>query len=143
MPKLVEPGTIIGQVSEVVVEQAGCLEGAVVNVGTLDHFAGMIGTGNIVKGMVSESTGTVMSIATLLDKPAFERQIPCHYGPFQDKYVLLPVCESGGVSLEWFKNQCLTDLDYREINEKLSLRDLPNEVVFMPYLTGGECTGIR
>ncbi|WP_394346963.1 FGGY family carbohydrate kinase [Photorhabdus khanii] len=69
-----------------------------INIGTLDHFAGMIGTGNIKEGVISESAGTVLSIATLVNTPLFSNvRIPVNCGPFLDTYVLLPVCESGGL----------------------------------------------
>ena len=96
LPDLVEPCTVLGKLSKayrISRNYADCM----VNTGTLDHFAGMIGTGNITEGMVSESTGTVLGISTLVRKPFSERTgIPLHYGPFHDTYVLLSVAESGG-----------------------------------------------
>ncbi|MGG3306687.1 FGGY family carbohydrate kinase [Paenibacillus lautus] len=108
-----------------------------INVGTLDHFAGMIGTGNIKEGVISESAGTVLSIATLVNAPLFsEGRIPLNCGPFPDTYVLLPVCESGGFSLEWYKNHFLEDLSFSDINETLIRRSYRIPPVFLPYLTG-------
>ncbi len=137
LPGLIEPCTVLGTVTD---EVAGCLKltkQTKVNVGTLDHFAGMIGTGNITEGTISESTGTVLSIATMLDKPTFSSlRIPCHYGPFKNIYVLLPVCESGGISLEWFKSTFLSDYSYDQINTEIGKKVLPNELIFLPYLTG-------
>ena len=137
LPELVEPCTTIGTLRRDIAGRLGLDAGTAVNCGTLDHFAGMIGTGNIRPGLISESTGTVLSLATLVEKPLLDSgRIPCHYGPFPDSYVLLPVCESGGVSLEWFRDKMAADLSYRGIDEQVSSRVRPGDVVFLPYLTG-------
>lgn len=137
LPELVEPFTDIGKVTEGISEKININRNSTVNAGTLDHFAGMIGTGNIKKDLVSETTGTVLSITTLVDSPLRGKvHIPCHYGPFKDSYVLMLVCESGGASLEWFKKKFIPDNDYEEINHELEKRNLPNEIIFLPYITG-------
>lgn len=108
-----------------------------VNIGTLDHFAGMIGTGSIWEGQVSESAGTVLSIAALTSAPVLDRgNLPNYCGPFPGSYVLLPVCESGGFSMEWYKTQFLEQTSYQELNQILSARMEKNVPVFLPYLTG-------
>jgi sugar (pentulose or hexulose) kinase len=106
-----------------------------VNVGTLDHFAGMIGTGNIAPGDITLSTGTVMALATMCEKPA-PKNCGCamHYGFLPDSYVMLPVAESGGVSLEWFHRNCM-QASYDEMNAQL-LKRQRNELLFLPYLVG-------
>jgi len=137
LPKLIEPCTLIGEIKSDIAAKLGISSFAKINVGTLDHFSGMIGTGNIDKGTISESTGTVLSIATMLEKPVFsEARVPCHYGPFENSYVLLPVCESGGISLEWFKNNFSTDDTFESINNEIAKRSIPNELIFLPYITG-------
>jgi len=137
LPPLVEPCTVLGPVTTRIAQQVGFNPQAQVNVGTLDHFAGMIGTGNIREGIISESTGTVLSIATMVLKPVFgEVHVPLHYGPFKDTYVFLPVCESGGISLEWFKNNFLSGYSYRQIDEEALSKTIPNELIFLPYITG-------
>ena len=135
LPKLCEPCTVAGNLLPAICEKLG-LEGATrVNVGTLDHFAGMIGTGNITPGGITLSTGTVMAIATMCGKPA-PKSCGCamHYGFLPDTHVMLPVAESGGVSLEWFRRSCMK-ADYDEMNAQLSKRG-PNELLFLPYLVG-------
>ena len=137
LPELIEPCTVIGSITAEISQKTQIGPEAKVNVGTLDHFAGMIGTGNITPGIISESTGTVLSIATMVEEPVFSKEsVPCHYGPFKNSYVLLPVCESGGISLEWYKNEFIPELSYDELNQALQKVKIPNEIVFLPYLTG-------
>jgi sugar (pentulose or hexulose) kinase len=137
LPPLIEPCTNIGTILPDMAGKMSLDPGTTLNVGTLDHFAGMIGTGNISTGIISESTGTVLSIATMVKGPSCnEFRIPCHYGAFKDTYVLLPVCESGGISLEWYKDAFLPECDYDTLNRKLGERAAPDGLIFLPYLTG-------
>ena len=128
LPKTAWPPTCSG---------AGLTPETKINIGTLDHFAGMIGTGSISEGQVSESAGTVLSIAALTPAPVLAPgRLPNYCGPFPGSYVLLPVCESGGFSMEWYKAQFLDQVSYTELNQILSERLTKSIPVFLPYLTG-------
>lgn len=136
LPPLTEPCTVAGTVLPEVAENAGIPANAKINIGTLDHFAGMIGTGNIRPGSITLSTGTVMALAAMCGRPTPKScGIAMHYGFLPDTYVMLPVAESGGVSLEWFKKTCMPNTDYDEMNAVLADR-APNELLFLPYLVG-------
>jgi len=135
LPKLCEPCTVAGTLTPDVAGQMGLSTETKVNVGTLDHFAGMIGTGNIEKGGITLSTGTVMALATMSSaEEGKSTGIAMHYGFIPNTYVMLPVVESGGVSLEWFHRSCMK-CDYDEMNATLAKRD-PNDLLFLPYLVG-------
>lgn len=138
LPEILPSCSIAGTLlSELIHTESGLTKHTKINVGTLDHFAGMIGTGNIEEGLVSESAGTVLSIATLISKPIFSQsRLPLNCGPFPDTYVLLPVCESGGFSLEWYKNNFLEDITFSELDETIHNRPHNIPPIFLPYLTG-------
>ena len=137
LPETAPSCTVAGNATGSFAENTGISGDTKINIGTLDHFAGMIGTGNIHEGTVSESTGTVLALATLLEKPLFsDEMVALHCGPFDGTYVLLPVCESGGSSLEWFKRSCMPDISYDKMNEVLDQRPKPGRLLFVPYLTG-------
>ena len=136
LPELVEPCSVAGQLKPELSAALGLQAGTQVNVGTLDHFAGMIGTGNIEAGGVTLSTGTVMAMAVMASEPVPQNTgIAMHYGFLPDTHVMLPVVESGGVSLEWFRRSCMKNVTYNEVNEKLARRE-PNDLLFLPYLVG-------
>ncbi len=136
LPELVEPCTVAGNLLTEVAEQMHLTTNTKVNVGTLDHFAGMIGTGNIQPGGITLSTGTVMALAAMCGTPAPRScGIAMHYGFLPNTHVMLPVAESGGVSLEWFRRSCMPGMDYDKMNEVLAERK-PNELLFLPYLVG-------
>ena len=136
LPPLAEPCSVAGTLLPAVAEATGLSVDTKVNVGTLDHFAGMIGTGNIQPGGITLSTGTVMALAAMCGKPAPKScGIAMHYGFLPDTHVMLPVAESGGVSLEWFRRTCMPGMNYDEMNRVLLERE-PNELLFLPYLVG-------
>ena len=135
LPALCEPCSVAGDLLPALTQKLGLQSAPKVNVGTLDHFAGMIGTGNIAPGGITLSTGTVMAFATMCGKPA-PKSCGCamHYGFLPDSHVMLPVAESGGVSLEWFHRNCMS-ASYDEMNKVLLERGR-NELLFLPYLVG-------
>lgn len=138
LPELTEPCTEAGNLAREIAEAIGIPKTTKVNLGTLDHFAGMIGTGNIEPGIVSLSTGTVMALATLARRPKRGENygIAMHYGFWPDTYVMLPVAESGGVSLEWFRRTCMQEMDYESLNWELEQRTADSGILFLPYLVG-------
>jgi sugar (pentulose or hexulose) kinase len=138
LPELVEPGARAGELTRERATELGLAPGVPVNAGALDHFAAMIGSGNIREGMVSETTGTVLAVATMVRKPSTgAHRLPCHYGAIRGSYVMLPVCESGGISLEWFKRNFYPDAGFDGIDREVErLGPETGEVIFLPYLTG-------
>ena len=137
LPPLTEPCTVVGNLSDNAAVAAGLTCNTRVNLGTLDHFTGMIGTGNVQMGGMTLSTGTVMALTTMSAEPApRDSGIAMHYGFKPDTHIMLPVAESGGVSLEWFRRTCMGSITYDMMNEALSQRELPNNLIFLPYLVG-------
>ena len=135
LPALCEPCSVAGGLLPEIAQQLHLSTETQVNVGTLDHFAGMIGTGNITPGGITLSTGTVMAMATMCGEPTPKScGNAMHYGFLPNTWVMLPVAESGGVSLEWFRRSCM-QADYDEMNAVLAKRE-PNELLFLPYLVG-------
>ena len=137
LPALAEPCTVAGKLLPELAERIGAGTDTVVNIGTLDHFAAMVGTGNIKPGGINLSMGTVMALATMAqDRSKLGDNVAVHYGFQPDTYVLLPVAASGGVSLEWFRRTCMPQVDYGELNRVLAQRDGCGQVLFLPYLVG-------
>ena len=137
LPALAEPCTVAGALTADSAADTHLAQSTRVNIGTLDHFTGMIGTGNVQLGGMTLSTGTVMALTTMSAEPApRDSGIAMHYGFRPDTHIMLPVAESGGVSLEWFRRTCMGTISYDEMNQVLSQRQLPNNLIFLPYLVG-------
>lgn len=136
LPPLAEPCSVAGLLKDCLTDKLNLTSSPKINVGTLDHFAGMIGTGNVNIGKITLSTGTVMAMATISKEPANDvKGIAMHYGFLPDTHIMLPVAESGGVSLEWFKSNCMQNISYDDMNAVLANRKR-NELLFLPYLVG-------
>ncbi|HWR23749.1 MAG TPA: FGGY family carbohydrate kinase [Feifaniaceae bacterium] len=136
LPPLAEPCASAGRLKKDAARAIGVGEGTTVNIGTLDHFAGMVGTGNVHAGCMSLSTGTVMGLSAIAALPVRQDTgIPMHYGFLPGSYVMLPVAESGGISLEWFRQTCMAGVSYDELNAALDGR-APSELIFLPYIVG-------
>lgn len=138
LPKLIEPGEVAGSLLDENIKEFNFSSDIQLNVGALDQMAGMIGVGNIKEGIVSETTGTVLAICTTVNKPLVNKyRIPCHYNAVKNTYILLPICESGGISLEWFKNNFYDDKNYSYINKEIEkISPGSNGLIFLPYITG-------
>lgn len=138
LPVLKEAGTNIGNPLMSVINEFGFSKDIKINIGSLDQMSAMIGVGNIKKDIVSESTGTVMAIGTLIDKPIINQfKIPCHYNAIKDTYILLPVCESGGICLEWFKKNFEDEKTYDDLDKEIDNVDISsNDLLFLPYIAG-------
>jgi xylulokinase len=136
LPPLVEPCTVVGTLTAAAAEATGLSAQVRVNTGTLDHFAGMIGTGNTAPGGMTLSTGTTMVLATMAEGvPDPDCDMALHYGFVPDTYVMLPVMESGGVCLDWFRRTCMGGIDYDSLNTAL-LECGETQLLFLPYLVG-------
>ncbi len=136
LPPLVEPCIVVGTLTGSAAAETGLSTKTRVNIGTLDHFAGMIGTGNIAPGGMSLSTGTTMVLATMAEgTPEPDCDMALHYGFLPDTYVMLPVMESGGVCLDWFRRTCMGNMDYDTLNKEL-LAAPDSGLLFLPYLVG-------
>ena len=136
LAELAEPCSVAGELLPDLAGRIGLRAGTAVNIGTLDHFAGMIGTGATRPGQVTLSTGTVMALAAMSPEPAPRRSgIAMHYGFLPDTHVMLPVVESGGVSLEWFRRSCMPNTDYDALNAELNRRG-ETELLFLPNIVG-------
>ncbi|MCL1855253.1 MAG: FGGY family carbohydrate kinase [Clostridia bacterium] len=153
LPTLAEPCQTLGPLDpkgEFALGEA--YDGAQLNIGTLDHFAAMLGTGNISAGGLSESTGTVMAMAAMAQKPIAGRDgAALHYGPWPGSYVFLPVAESGGICLEWFRDRFLPGACFADIDAAVAAKgyDSALRLIFLPYLAGvnapefdGEACGV-
>jgi sugar (pentulose or hexulose) kinase len=138
LPEVVPAGTDVGQVSEDVVTRLPGASGYRVNVGALDHFCAMVGTGSYAAGIVSESAGTVLSLSLLDHEWTFDldRKVSFHAGLRPGDTVLFNGVDGGGAALEWFRRQGLAGMPYDELEQRLGSREYREPPIFLPYLTG-------
>lgn len=106
LPDLVEPGTAVGRIRQVVAEELGLPSRTQVCTGALDQACAAIGGGNIAPGILSESTGTAVAICATLAQPRLdpEMRMPCHYHGIPSRYMFHSFT-SGGVLLRWMREE--------------------------------------
>jgi xylulokinase len=137
LPPLVEPCTDAGPLLPLIADEMGLTARTHVNVGTLDHFAGMIGSGNVHEGILSLSTGTVMALATMAPAEYDQNcRIALHYGFLPDTLVFLPVAESGGICLEWYRKNFMKLHTLQELDACVAQKEMPGDLIFLPFISG-------
>jgi xylulokinase len=108
------------------------------NAGALDHFCSMVGTGSYRPGLISESAGTVLSLSMLTESWSFDplTRISFHRGLTNGDIVLFNGVDSGGISLDWYRELYDGHLDFADLNAQLPTCDQSAAPLFLPYLTG-------
>lgn len=120
-------------------EAIGEYSGMTVVTGAMDQVAGAIGAGVVKTGMISEMTGTAMTLFVPLDTPPsfnIESAIPCHYN-FDGSYALVLWTPVAGMALKWFRDQLCEGTSYDELGKMAELIKPGSEsLLFLPYLCG-------
>ncbi|MFA7396282.1 MAG: FGGY family carbohydrate kinase [Sphaerochaetaceae bacterium] len=137
-PEFAEAGAIVGPLLPDVSKELSFSSQTMVCIGALDHVAGMIGTGNIQKGKVTMSLGTVNAMA--INISSFEKenaQIECHSGAFPHSIIQLFVIDSGGVGIQWFHDNFTPHIELPDLDLAVeSQLGNENDIIFLPYILG-------
>jgi sugar (pentulose or hexulose) kinase len=106
LAEISRPGEIGGPLLPRAAEVLGLPSGIPVILGGMDQAVGAIGAGNIVPEMVSETTGGALAIQVTLSEPDLDPtgMVPVYLHSVPDKYLFVPVCETGGMALQWFRD---------------------------------------
>ena len=144
LPRIVPSGTVIGYADAAWLCGGGAAGvpadgGIPVVTGALDQVAGAIGAGVVREGIVSEMTGTTMTVfAPAGGIPPYDASsiVPCHL-TYDGSYALLSWTPTAGIALKWFRNKFCPELSFRELDE-LAEKVEPGSagLVFLPYLCG-------
>lgn len=138
LPPIVPAGAVVGPVLADVREMLPPAESYTVNAGALDHFCAMVGTGAYRPGVVNASAGTVLALSLVAGDAPFDPRMPVsfHAGLRPGETVLFTCADSGGVALEWFREQIAGDLSFDALDAGLRGREHRDAPLFLPYLTG-------
>jgi sugar (pentulose or hexulose) kinase len=139
MPPVIAPGVSVGPVTARIRRELPPAAGYTVNAGILDHFASMVGTGSYSDSVVSESSGTVLSLSFIAPGWKFDPSVlvSFHRGLRDHDIVCFDCADSGGACLEWFKTNFYASESYDRLESKLAARGrTPDAPFFLPYLNG-------
>ena len=143
LPELQECGSRAGFLTEEAAQQLGLPAGLPVFTGAMDQAAAALaaGSGN---GVVTETTGTALVAAAVTRTPVFPREHPVtiYRHAIQGEYVCLPISNTAGMALRWFRDQFCPDLPagsagYAALDGMAAAVPPGCEgLIFLPYLSG-------
>lgn len=149
LPTLTPSGTVIGHVSRACAEATGLSTETKVVAGAMDQMCAAVGAGNIVPGIITESTGTVVALVTTLREPIIDAvsKVPCHIHAVPGTYCLLAWSPTGGLVLKWFKDRFCDEEKQRAARTGADIYDLLTEqaanvpagsdgLIMLPHLEG-------
>lgn len=108
LPEMLEPGTIVpAEVLPSVRTRFGFVDGVCVVAGAMDQTAGAVGAGNLAPGSVTETTGTALCLASVMDTLRLDAsmRVTVYRNVRRGAYLMLPYCMTAGMLLKWFKDQ--------------------------------------
>lgn len=144
LPELLECGETVGPLTAAAAEELGLTAGIPVVTGAMDQTAAALAGGCTGPGRVTETTGSALVMAACTDVPAFAEghHVTIYRHAFPGKYIYLPIGNTGGMALKWFRDQFCRDLPggeagFEAINALVA--EIPagcEGLVFLPYLSG-------
>ena len=109
LPKVLPCGSVAGTVCE----EAACTGLAVgtpVVCTAMDQTASAIGAGNVKPGIVTETTGTCLTVAASVAEPDFSLDPPVpYYTHYDGSYLLLAYNQTAAIVMKWFKDTFMKD----------------------------------
>jgi xylulokinase len=135
LPALLNSGQTAGNVSA----DIGLSKKTVVTVAPIDQVAAAVGAGNIAPGMITETTGSALSICATVGQPVYDSQMRIglyHHG-VPGLFVLLPWIPTAGMVLRWFRDQFCENMDYEALTQIAAVVPCGSEgLILLPHLNG-------
>ena len=148
-PAILDCGKNAGGILLDIADDIGLSPSAIVATGAMDQAASAIGSGNIVSGIVTETTGTAMVIAATTDLPDYSNpaKVTIYRHAVPGKFIILPYCQTAGIVLKWFKDEfcryesevcCETGKSIYAYMDELAegIPPLSNGLILLPYFAG-------
>ena len=149
LPEALECGTVVGRILPAIAGELCLNPEAVIITAAMDQTAAAVGAGNLIPGIVTETTGTAMCIGATADHPDMHHpsRITVYRHIYPGKYLLLPVCMTAGMVFKWFKDAFCQEEARQAEAEGISVYDLlgnqaaqvpagSNGLTLIPYFTG-------
>lgn len=146
LPTLVEPHTIIGQVTPEAAQATGLLAGTPVAGGMFDVTACALATGAIHPGQASIVVGTWSINSFIVNEPLDDRRLFSNTLYLPDRAIIIESSPTSASNLEWFVTEFCAAERQEAAQRGISVYDVCNEIVertpstpiiFHPYLFAG------
>lgn len=142
LPDLKPAGTVIGKITKAASEEMGLSPNTILVNGGYDQYCATYGLGAVKPGDVMLSTGTAWVAIAVTDKLIFDTKSYISPGLhiIPNLYGIMASLETGGISLEWFKNKITSDESYKNIDVKAGEKNEgANGLIFYPHFSGSTC----
>jgi xylulokinase len=149
LPALKRVGDIAGELTGTAAKTLNLRPGIPVVLGGMDQIAGAVGAGNLKPEIISESTGGALTIQVTVDRSNLDprAQIPIYIHALPGKFLFDPVCDTGGMTLKWFRDvfgELESERAHQEGKDPYDLLTLLAEqanpacegLIMLPHLTG-------
>ena len=104
--QIVEPGNMIGEITDSAAKSTGLRKGTTVIMGSGDQQCSALGTGTIKSGVVKATTGTGTFVITHTDEWIEEPYVMfSHPAAIPGKWILEGVTPGTGLALKWYRDQ--------------------------------------
>lgn len=137
LPEVLPTGAKVGTLTKEAALKMGLPEGIPVFNGAHDQYCASIGAGAVREGDMLLSAGTTWVLMGIGSKPLFtDSYIAPGKHPVEGLYGAIASLVCSGASLQWFKNEFVSE-DFLKINEEAEeRRDKCRNLFFYPYLAG-------
>ena len=143
LPELRECGSLAGPLTGKAAGQLGLTAGTPVFTGAMDQTAAALAAGS-GDGIITETTGTALVTAAATGQLVFPGTHPVaiYRHAVRGRYVYLPIGNTAGMALRWFRDQFCPDLPeggagYAALDAMAAAVPPGCEgLVFLPYLSG-------
>ena len=142
LPDLLESGAPAGVLTPAAASALGLCPGIPVFTGAMDQVAASHALDFLLPGAAMETTGTALVAGTVLhslapmDQPGLPRTTVYRHA-VPGKYMLLPVGNTGGMSLTWFRDSFCPGAEYNSLClSALSTPPGAEGLLFLPFLDG-------
>ena len=148
LPEISTPGAIAGALTERAAGEIGLSDGLPVVLGGMDQAAGAVGAGNVYPEIVSETTGGALTIQVTLPRPDVDsrERVPVYVHSIPERYLFVPVCDTGGMALKWFRDNFYV-AEAENLADEVDIYDLmtgeaedispgSDGLLMLPHLTG-------
>ena len=106
LPELVEPGDVVGTLSDPAAAELGLEKTTLVVKGLMDQASSALGAGNLFPGIVTETTGSVMGIGVTAAgfDPGQVVRLPYQPHVLPGSILYLPYVQTAGSAYKWWRD---------------------------------------
>ncbi|MDQ6920420.1 MAG: FGGY family carbohydrate kinase, partial [Candidatus Dormibacteraeota bacterium] len=144
LPRLVAPGSVIGEVTAAASQTTGLPQGLPIVAGAGDGQCAGLGAAAVAPGTAYLNLGTGLTLGTHSDRYLYARAFRTLASPIAGGYTLEALLSSGALSIAWFRDR-LSGLGRHELSREARLEQMAASVppgagglLFLPYLTSAE-----